>query len=144
LSWHECSAIAGSYGFGKPGIVGYGAGLALLAWNRDIHWLVATGFVVIVLVMVMRSADLSHALPRAALLVLGVLYIFGCWKCAIPLRESFHNRHWLMYGLLLNWVGDIGAYYVGRPFGRHKLAPRVSPKKSWEGAVAGVVTSVLL
>src|SRR5882724_10137044 len=77
LSWYEYNEIAGSYGFGKPGIVGYGAGLALLAWNREIHWLVAAGFVVIVLVMVMRSAELAHALPRAALLVLGVLYVFG-------------------------------------------------------------------
>src|SRR5207237_1659720 len=42
------------------------------------------------------------------------------------------------------WAGDIGAYYIGRPFGRHKLAPRVSPKKSWEGSIAGVITSVLL
>ncbi len=45
---------------------------------------------------------------------------------------------------MLNWVGDIGAYYVGRPFGKHKLAPRVSPKKSWEGSTASVVTSVLV
>ena len=45
---------------------------------------------------------------------------------------------------MLNWVGDIGAYFVGRKFGKHKLAPRVSPKKSWEGSVASVVTSVLL
>jgi phosphatidate cytidylyltransferase len=45
---------------------------------------------------------------------------------------------------MLNWVGDIGAYYIGRPFGKHKLAPRVSPKKSWEGSIASVVTSGLV
>jgi phosphatidate cytidylyltransferase len=49
-----------------------------------------------------------------------------------------------MYGLLLNWVGDIGAYYIGRPFGKHKLAPRVSPKKSWEGSIASVFTSAVV
>src|SRR5262249_5916703 len=52
--------------------------------------------------------------------------------------------HWLMYALLLNWAGDAGAYYVGRRFGRHKMAPRVSPQKSWEGAAASLVTSMLL
>jgi phosphatidate cytidylyltransferase len=60
----------------------------------------------------------------------------------MPLRQA--NRHWLMYALLLNWAGDSGAYYIGRAFGRHKMAPRVSPKKSWEGAAASVATSVLV
>jgi phosphatidate cytidylyltransferase len=49
-----------------------------------------------------------------------------------------------MFALLLNWAGDSGAYFVGRQFGRHKLASRVSPKKSWEGAVASVAMSVLI
>ena len=60
----------------------------------------------------------------------------------MPLREM--NPHWLMYALLVNWVGDIGAFYVGRRWGRHKMAPRVSPNKSWEGAAASVVASVLI
>jgi phosphatidate cytidylyltransferase len=60
----------------------------------------------------------------------------------MPVRQA--NRHWLMYALLLNWAGDSGAYYVGRAFGKHKMAPRVSPKKSWEGAAASVVASVLV
>ena len=53
--------------------------------------------------------DLSKALPRAALLLAGVVYVFGCWRFAVPLREA--NPHWLMFALLLNWVGDIGASY---------------------------------
>jgi phosphatidate cytidylyltransferase len=143
LCWHEYDEIAGAYGFGKPGVIGYGAGVALMAWNRELHWLPMVLFTLIVLVVVMRAQDLAHALPRAGLLVLGVIYVFGAWKCAIPLRESFGSRHWLMYGLLLNWVGDTGAYFVGRPFGKHKLAPLVSPKKSWEGSIASVFTSVI-
>src|SRR5207302_589099 len=62
-------------------------------------------------------------------------------KCARPIREA--NPHWLMYGLMLNWAGDTGAYYIGRSFGKHKLAPEVSPKKSWEGAAASTAASVL-
>src|SRR5260370_36796192 len=49
-----------------------------------------------------------------------------------------------MYGPTHNWVGGIGAYYVGRPFGKHKLAPHVSPNKSWEGSMASVFTSALV
>ena len=138
LCYREYNEIAAGYGFGAPGIVGYGAGLLLLVW-WDVPWLAVVGIAVVALMMVMRDEDLAHSLPRAAMLITGVVYVFGCWKCARPLREA--NPHWMMYGLMLNWVGDIGAYYVGRPFGKHKLAPRVSPKKSWEGSIASVVVS---
>jgi phosphatidate cytidylyltransferase len=141
LSYREYDAVAAGYGFGAPGPLGYGAGLALLALPND-SWLLIVGVAVLALTLFMREADLARSLPRAALLVLGIVYVFGCWKCAIPLREL--NPHWLMYALILNWAGDIGAYYVGSHFGSHKMAPRVSPKKSWEGAVASVATSVLI
>ncbi len=139
LCYYEYDAVAASYGFGRPGPLGYGVGLLVLVWERD-AWLLMVGFLLIALVMAMRDADIGKSLPRAALLATGVLYVFGCWRFAVPLREQ--NPHWLMYALLLNWAGDIGAYYVGRRFGRHKLAPVVSPKKSWEGAAASIVSSV--
>jgi phosphatidate cytidylyltransferase len=142
LCYHEYNAAAGGYGHGQPGIAGYIAGVALLLLGQ-VHWAAVAAFAVVALVLVMRDDDLGDALPRAGMLVIGVAYIFGCWACARPLREAY-SPHWLMYVLLLNWAGDIGAYYVGRTFGRHKLAPRVSPGKSWEGAVASVVFSVLI
>jgi len=141
LCYREYNDIAAGFGFGAPGVIGYGAGLLLLIW-RQAPWLAIVGIAIGALILVMREEDLRNSLPRAAMLITGVVYIFGCWKCARPLREA--NAHWLMYGLMLNWVGDIGAYYVGRPFGRHKLAPRVSPKKSWEGSIASVITSALV
>ena len=141
LCYREYDAIAAGYGFGAPGPLGYGAGLLLLVWEGE-TWLLATVAALVALSMAMRSEDLAKALPRAALLATGIVYVFGCWKCAMPLRAQ--NPHWLMYALLLNWAGDAGAYYVGRKFGRHKMAPRVSPHKSWEGAIASVATSVLV
>jgi phosphatidate cytidylyltransferase len=140
LCYHEYDEIAAGYGFGRPGIVGYGAGLAMLAW-WDATWLMQVMIVVAALLLALRAPDLAKGLPRAALLVLGIIYVFGSWKCARPLREV--SPHWLMYGLALNWIGDIGAYYVGRPFGKHKMAPRVSPQKSWEGAIASAAASML-
>ncbi|HTP36188.1 MAG TPA: phosphatidate cytidylyltransferase [Candidatus Acidoferrales bacterium] len=139
LCYREFDDIAGGYGFGKPGVVGYGAGLCLLIW-WNAGWIIVVALALFAMTLAMRTRDLSHSLPRAAFLLLGVVYVFGCWKCARPLREI--NPHWLMYGLALTWIGDMGAYYIGKPFGRHKLAPRISPGKSWEGAVASMFFSV--
>jgi phosphatidate cytidylyltransferase len=139
LCYREYSDIAAGYGFGELGVAGYGAGILLLV-RPDLPAAAITGLAIVVLILVMRDADLANSLPRAALLITGIVYVFGCWTFARGLRDV--SPHWLMYGLLLNWVGDIGAYYIGRPFGKHKLAPRVSPKKSWEGSIASVVASV--
>ncbi len=142
LSYREYDLIAAGYGFGAPGPLGYGAGLLLLVVPYTGAFPLMIGLALAGLVLAMRSADLAHALPRTSLLVLGVIYIFGCWRCAVVLHER--SAHWLMYALLVSWSGDIGAYYVGKAFGRHRMADRISPKKSWEGAAASVVTSVLL
>ncbi len=88
----------------------------------------------------MRSPEMSEVLPRASALLLGVVYIFGAWKCAILLRDA--SPYWLLFALVINWVGDTGAYYVGKNIGMHKLAPRISPGKSWEGAIASVAVSI--
>jgi phosphatidate cytidylyltransferase len=141
LSYYEYNGLAGAYGFGAPGPMGYGFGLLLLGWRGE-AWMVAVAAALAGAALAMRAKDLAKTLPQAALLAFGVVYIFGCWKCAVPLREA--NRHWLMFALLVNWVGDGGAYYVGRAFGRHKMAQRVSPQKSWEGAAASLATSITI
>jgi phosphatidate cytidylyltransferase len=140
LSWREYDSIAARYGFGAPGILGAVAGYLFLAWQND-TWLLLALVALAAMALAMRADELVRALPNAALLLIGVVYVFGGWKCAILLREI--NPHWLMFGLLVNWAGDVGAYYAGRKLGRHRLAPRVSPAKSWEGAAASVVASVL-
>jgi phosphatidate cytidylyltransferase len=141
LCYREFDVLAEAYGFGAPGPAGYGAGLLLLVARQEV-WLLILGLALILMAEAMRGSDLASVLPRAAVLVMGIVYIFGAWKCAVPLREL--SPHWLMYGLLVNWAGDAGAYYVGRRWGRHKMAPRISPQKSWEGAVASVAASVLI
>ena len=68
-----------------------------------------------------RRARMDKSVARSGMLVLGILYIFGAWKTAIllhnveypPLRHLSAGRHWLMFGLMVNWIGDTGAYYVG-------------------------------
>ncbi|MBZ9567443.1 phosphatidate cytidylyltransferase [Modicisalibacter tunisiensis] len=77
-----------------------------------------------------------------ARLLTGLWVLVPCWAGLVQLRAS--GAEWLLYVLLLVWLADIGAYFAGRRFGRHKLAPRVSPGKSWEGVYGGMAVTVLL
>jgi len=69
----------------------------------------------------------------------------GFTLLALPtLREGVNGPSLVMFLLCVVWAGDISAYYVGRTWGRHKMAPTLSPGKSWEGAVASMAGSVLI
>ncbi len=141
ICYREFCGIARAAGFGEIPLLGYAAGLAILFAPFQYAILIATLAVLLALTVSLQSDDLSSAFPRAAMLAIGILYIFGAWKTAIPLHAL--NPWWLVFALALNWIGDSGAFYVGRRFGRHKLAPRISPAKSWEGAGASVFVSVI-
>lgn len=73
--------------------------------------------------------------------------MFVAWPASylVLLHAPFPWGPWLLlFLLLLIWVGDTLAYFVGRRFGRHRMAPRLSPNKTWEGAVANVAGSLLV
>ncbi|MGA2369163.1 MAG: phosphatidate cytidylyltransferase [Candidatus Korobacteraceae bacterium] len=87
---------------------------------------------------------LSMALPGAASSFLLLPYI-GLPLASMPImRGSGNDALFLLFLMLLVWCGDIAAYYIGRTIGRHKLAPRISPGKTWEGAIASVVGAVVV
>jgi len=96
----------------------------------------------IFLTRAMRDADLSSGYPAAAASVFAFTYIALPMGMLVQLRQQWAGAFYLLYLLLVVWAGDIFAYFVGKSIGRHLMAPRISPKKTWEGAVASVVASV--
>ena len=86
--------------------------------------------------------DLRLGLAAAASSVFGVLYIATSLSLLISMRWMRGFAVLLVFVLLSVWAGDIAAYYVGQSIGRHKLAPVVSPNKTWEGAIASLLASV--
>ena len=96
----------------------------------------------LLLVLGLWREPLSESLPDAAVSYMLLPYV-GFTLGILPMLRAPHNGSlYLLYLMLVVWCCDIAAYYVGRAIGKHKLAPRVSPGKTWEGAIASVVGAV--
>lgn len=140
LCFHEFCGIAAASGVQLPEPLGHLAGIALILLPVA-DWRFTVAMAMLALIWSLRLDDLKFALPQASYLVLGVLYTFGAWRCATVLHER--SAWWIFFAVSINWVGDTAAFYCGRAFGKHKLAPVVSPGKTWEGAAGAIVFSVI-
>ncbi|MCP5115263.1 MAG: phosphatidate cytidylyltransferase [bacterium] len=138
LCFHEFRRLIEGHGLASSGPFGYVAGLVILLRPE---LLVVTLVALAAMVLALNARELGKVLPQAGAVLIGVVYVFGAWRCAIWLYNK--DPHWVFYALVLNWLGDMAAYYTGRAFGRRKLAPRVSPKKTWEGSVGSVIASAI-
>jgi phosphatidate cytidylyltransferase len=95
------------------------------------------------LVVCTFASPIERALPDASMAMFCLLYT-GFTLISLPALRTQNNGPSLVVLLLCAvWAGDTAALYIGRPFGRHKLAPRLSPQKTWEGSIASVVGSLL-
>ncbi len=89
------------------------------------------------------SSPIARVLPDATNAVFCLIYT-GFTLISLPALHAQHNGPSLVVFLLcVVWAGDIAALYIGRPFGRRKLAPTLSPNKTWEGSIASVAGSLL-
>ena len=85
----------------------------------------------------------THA--RMFKLAAGTLAVIPAWCALALIHGSQPNGHrWLLLALMVIWAADSGAYFAGRHFGKHKLSPRISPNKTVEGFVGGMVASILI
>jgi phosphatidate cytidylyltransferase len=96
----------------------------------------------IFLALGMRSNELASGFPAAMVSAFAFVYVALPMASLVSTREQWRGGFFLLYLLLVVWAGDIFAYLIGKPFGRHRMSPRVSPNKTWEGALASVLASV--
>jgi phosphatidate cytidylyltransferase len=95
----------------------------------------------------LRGAPFDAIISSSGATILGVLYVVFLGGHLIALRTGFSQplaAHLLSFLFLVVMGSDAGAYYVGRAFGKHKLAPQISPGKTWEGLAGGLLAGVLL
>lgn len=113
---------------------GYGT---LVLWGSILWWLVAFNF----LLRFPRVWDVSVSLAPLAIL-LGLLLLAAPFLALVQLHSSANGPQLMLCLFILIWAADTGAYFAGRALGRHKLAPRVSPGKTVEGALGGIGLSL--
>jgi len=126
-------------------------GVLVLVTARFFFADVAIPLFVLLILVAMASHLLSYERGRDqsamdfGVTTTGIVYIGWIGSYLLDLRNfSADGGWWLMIVLPIVWGGDTGGYSIGSVYGRHKMAPRLSPKKSWEGYFAGIFTSVLI
>jgi phosphatidate cytidylyltransferase len=158
LTIREFLTLTESYGVHPmrlPTYIFSGLFFLLLAWNPGnasplnamVIFIFATGIAAalapfIFLSIGMRRGDLRTGYPAAAAAAFAFTYVALPLGMLVLLRQLWAGAFYLLYLLLVVWAGDILAYFVGKSVGRHLMAPRISPKKTWEGAAASLVASV--
>jgi phosphatidate cytidylyltransferase len=123
------------------------AGLIAVLAERPQPYLSAPGLLSALVIVSLADAlffelDLSRAPVRIGLAVLGAAWPGLLLSALVPLRQLPDGTGWLVLTLTVTWANDTGGYFAGRAFGRYKLFPRISPKKTWEGFAGGMAGSI--
>ena len=143
----EFLGLAEKVGANPPRIAVLVAVLALFAGNYE--WPDQTAAILGVLslgllVYCTFSRPVEQVIADVSSSIFGLLYI-GFTLISLPvLREQTNGPSLVAFLLCVVWAGDIAALYIGRRWGRHKLAPTISPNKSWEGALGSVAGGLLV
>ncbi len=151
LSFREYSIMSKHTGASFPKVLGYGSLLAFLlnTFFDGIGFFELMGVIIVLLAIIELLYGNGKAIVNLGAAVLGILYLGAATVSLLMLRNDFNDGDpargaYLVIGFFLSlWSGDSSAYFIGRKFGKHKLNPRVSPNKSWEGAVASYFGSVI-
>lgn len=130
-------------------LIGYAAVLVLslpkwpFGWTEPPMMTVAWVAAFLLLAATVTSKN-RITLDQAALLFLGVFYIGFGFRYMAETRDLDHGLFWCLLTFFCIWASDAGAYFIGRAFGKRKLWPSISPNKTVEGAVGGLVMAVIV
>jgi len=105
--------------------------------------LLLTSLVLLSLVRLLRWSQNKEAFAGWAWTMAGILYVGWLLSYLVALRGLDEGRSWVFFALLVTFASDTMAFFIGRALGRHRLAPNISPGKTWEGTAGGVLGAIL-
>lgn len=142
--------IAKGSGFTPWKVLGVSWTLAFLAvalWPKSLQleMVISAGFLCLIVMTIFSRLDLKLAFKTIASTIFGAFYVgfFLAYFIALKSQGDERGKDLLLLLAFTVWAGDTAAYFVGSAIGKHKLAPSISPKKSWEGAIANVAASLI-
>ena len=106
--------------------------------------LLLTSAVVLPLIGLLSRRQKEGAFTTWAWTIAGILYVGWLLSYLVALRGLDSGRNWVFFALFITWASDTTAFFIGRRFGRHKLAPNISPGKTWEGTIGGIVGAIIM
>ncbi len=149
LAAYEYVQLFRAGGFEPAGALVIG-GVLLLALGRALSGFTSAPWMISLIILVSMTYHVlayergrDQAGTDFTLTLAGILYLGWIGGYFISLRSLPEGDWWVLTVLSGVWLADTGAYFVGRRFGAHKLTPRISPKKTWEGYVAGIILGTL-
>lgn len=126
------------------GLIGFTALILGAHWPDIIVPTLMATLVCTISVPLLGRSPLEQSLRDGAMTLFGVLYL-GLTLSTLSMTRLLPQGEWLIFFLLLvTWASDTGAYYAGTLFGRHRLAPTISPKKTVEGLVGGLISAIIV
>jgi len=121
-------------------------GTLLLVLDRALNSFDSSAWMISLLILVSMAVHLiayergrAQAATDFAITLSGVFYIGWLGTYLVSLRELDQGLWWVLLVLVAVWLADAGAYIVGKSLGKHKITPRLSPGKTWEGYLGGII-----
>jgi phosphatidate cytidylyltransferase len=110
--------------------------------NPDVLPIIITATMLISLICLLYRPSREKALRNWAWTIVGALYVGWMLSYWLNLRGLEDGRNWVYLAILTTFANDTGAYFIGRARGKHKLASAISPSKTWEGAIGGLICAI--
>lgn len=106
--------------------------------------LLLTSAVVLPLIGLLSRRQKEEAFTTWGWTIAGILYVGWLLSYLVALRGLDGGRNWVFLALFTTWASDTAAFFIGRKLGGHKLAPNISPGKTWEGTMGGIVGAIIM
>ncbi|MFC2068823.1 phosphatidate cytidylyltransferase [Chloroflexota bacterium] len=106
--------------------------------------LLVTSVIIIPLIWLLLHPQKARSFTVWVWTIAGILYVGWLISYLVILRGVDGGRNWVFIALFATFVSDTSAFFIGRAWGKHLLAPRISPGKTWEGTLAGIIGAIII